>query len=147
MKIDLASQFYILALSLMKIQQSWEMRKEGKPRWWWESWHSSCLARQRWYCCIAGEPSPSVYWYRNEKVLDASDMKTFDETVKNRIVLTNLRREDLNSRYESNLKKWALSYLYKVQQAPLFCRFRCLAVNNNITAPSETSLRLNIQCK
>ena len=46
-----------------------------------------------------GDPLPSVYWYRNEKIIDDSDMKTFDQTVKNRIVLSNLKREDLGSRY------------------------------------------------
>lgn len=47
---------------------------------------------------LEGDPLPSVYWYRNEKLIDDSDMKTFDETVKNRIVLRDFVRADLNAR-------------------------------------------------
>ena len=47
---------------------------------------------------FVGDPLPRVYWYRNDRMIDDSDMKTFENTVKNRIVLTNLVREDLNAR-------------------------------------------------
>ena len=51
---------------------------------------------------LEGDPLPSVYWYRNEKLIDDSDMKTFDETVKNRIVLRDFVRADLNARWDSS---------------------------------------------
>ena len=47
---------------------------------------------------VSGDPLPSVFWYRNDKLIDDSDMKTFDNTVKNRIVLSNLVRDDLHAR-------------------------------------------------
>ena len=47
---------------------------------------------------LSGDPLPAVYWYRNEKMIDDSDMNTFDRTVKNRIVLKNIVRNDLNAR-------------------------------------------------
>lgn len=47
---------------------------------------------------IAGDPLPRVYWYRNDQMIDDSDMKTFENTVKNRIVLSNIVRSDLNAR-------------------------------------------------
>jgi len=67
-----------------------------------------------------GDPLPRVYWYRNDQMIDDSDMKTFENTVKNRIVLSNIVRSDLNARY------------------------RCLAINNNLTAASESSLKINM---
>ena len=51
----------------------------------------------------AGEPLPSVVWYRNERMIDNTDMKTFDKTVKNRIVISNIVRGDLQARYQQKL--------------------------------------------
>ena len=47
---------------------------------------------------VAGDPLPSVFWYRNDRLIDDSDMKTFDKTVKNRIVISNMVRDDLHAR-------------------------------------------------
>lgn len=48
--------------------------------------------------CCPGDPLPRVFWYRNDKMIDDSDMKTFENTVKNRIVITSLVRADLHAR-------------------------------------------------
>ena len=45
-----------------------------------------------------GDPLPSVYWYRNDQLIDDSDMKTFEKTVKNRLVLKETVRSDLKAR-------------------------------------------------
>ena len=48
----------------------------------------------------SGDPLPSVHWYRNDKLIDDSDMKTLEKTVKNRIVLKDIVRSDLKARYK-----------------------------------------------
>ena len=90
---------------------------------------------------ILGDPLPSVVWYRNENLIDDSDMKTFENIVKNRIVLSNFKREDLEARY---VYFCLISRIFILSNMH---RYRCLAINNNITDPTEASLKIDVLCK
>lgn len=67
-----------------------------------------------------GEPLPTVLWYLDNRLLDDTYQQTFEGTVKNGLTIRRLEREH------------TLSIL------------RCLASNNNITRPVETSLTLKM---
>ena len=72
---------------------------------------------------IAGEPLPRVLWYMDDQLVDDTFQQTFEGTVKNGLTIRKLTR------------KHTLS------------KMRCLASNNNITQPVESSVTLKMLCK
>ena len=72
---------------------------------------------------VSGEPLPSVIWYMDDKLLDDTYQQTFEGVVKNDLTIRRLKR---------------LHTLSKL---------RCLASNNNLTRPVETSVTLKMLCK
>ena len=72
---------------------------------------------------ILGEPLPSVRWYMDDKLLDETYQQTFEGVVKNDLTIRRLERVHTQS------------------------KLRCLASNNNLTRPVETSLQLKMLCK
>ncbi len=72
---------------------------------------------------IAGEPLPTVHWYMDDKLLDDTYQQTFEGVVKNDLTIRRLERVHTLS------------------------KLRCLASNNNLTRPVETSLNLKMLCK
>lgn len=71
----------------------------------------------------SGRPLPSVYWYLNDQLIDGTYQQTYDRTIKNGLYIERLKREHTQG------------------------RLRCLASNNNITRPVETSVQLKMLCK
>ena len=70
-----------------------------------------------------GEPLPEVLWYLDNDVLDDSYQQTFEGTVKNGLTIGKLERKHTIG------------------------KLRCLASNNNITRPVESSVTLKMLCK
>ena len=66
---------------------------------------------------------PSVRWYMDDKLLDETYQQTFEGVVKNDLTIRRLERVHTQS------------------------KLRCLASNNNLTRPVETSLQLKMLCK
>lgn len=66
-----------------------------------------------------GDPLPSVSWFRNNELIDDTDIKTHDDIVKNRIVLSNIQREDLKARYKT-IFSFFVSIFANQQQSRLF---------------------------
>ncbi|XP_059086678.1 roundabout homolog 1-like [Tigriopus californicus] len=67
-----------------------------------------------------GRPLPSVYWYLNDQLIDGTYQQTYERTIKNGLYIERLKREHTQG------------------------RLRCLASNNNITRPVETSVQLKM---
>ena len=76
-----------------------------------------------YFLIVSGEPLPSVIWYMDDKLLDDTYQQTFEGVVKNDLTIRRLKR---------------LHTLSKL---------RCLASNNNLTRPVETSVTLKMLCK
>ena len=72
---------------------------------------------------ISGEPLPEVLWYLDDEVIDDSYQQTFEGTVKNGLMIRTLERKHTVG------------------------KLRCLASNNNITRPVESSVALKMLCK
>ena len=72
---------------------------------------------------ISGEPLPEVLWYLDNDVIDDSYQQTFEGTVKNGLTIRKLKRKHTTG------------------------KLRCLASNNNITRPVESSVTLKMLCK
>ena len=72
---------------------------------------------------ILGEPLPEVLWYLDNDVIDDSYQQTFEGTVKNGLTIRKLKRKHTTG------------------------KLRCLASNNNITRPVESSVTLKMLCK
>ena len=72
---------------------------------------------------VPGNPLPRVLWYLDDEVIDDQFQQTYDGTIKNGLTIRKLTRKHTAG------------------------RLRCLATNNNITRPAETSLRLKMLCK
>ena len=70
-----------------------------------------------------GEPLPSVEWYMDNEPIDQTFQQTYEGVVKNDLTIRHLKREHTLS------------------------RLRCLAKNNNLTKPVETSVTLKMLCK
>ncbi|CAG2162840.1 unnamed protein product [Oppiella nova] len=71
-----------------------------------------------------GKPPPSLLWYREDQMMDDSYSHSADnKTIRNDILIINLTRHDLNTKYS------------------------CQASNPNFTAPIQTSVRLDINLK
>jgi len=67
-----------------------------------------------------GLPSPKVVWYRDSTMIDDTDLRGTGGEMQNRLVLNNIPREHLGARY------------------------RCLAINNNMTSPAESEVQVNV---
>lgn len=72
---------------------------------------------------IIGEPLPEVLWYLDNEVIDDSYQQTFEGTVKNGLMIRTLERKHTVG------------------------KLRCLASNNNITRPVESSVKLKMLCE
>lgn len=77
----------------------------------------------RFFFSILGEPLPSVVWYMDDKLLDDTYQQTYEGVVKNDLTVRRLERVHTLS------------------------KLRCLASNNNLTRPVETSVTLKMLCK
>ena len=76
------------------------------------------------FCLLfPGEPLPSVEWYMDNEPIDQTFQQTYEGVVKNDLTIRHLKREHTLS------------------------RLRCLAKNNNLTKPVETSVTLKMLCK
>ena len=75
------------------------------------------------FILILGEPLPEVLWYLDNDVIDDSYQQTFEGTVKNGLTIRKLKRKHTIG------------------------KLRCLASNNNITRPVESSVTLKMLCK
>jgi hypothetical protein len=70
-----------------------------------------------------GEPLPTVLWYFEHQLLDSSYQQTSEATVVNSLTIPKLERHHAMG------------------------KFRCLAGNNNISKPAESSMTVKMICK
>lgn len=73
---------------------------------------------------VAGKPSPTIKWWRGEKLIDSIDLKSgFHNARSNQLVITGLQRSDQHA------------------------SFTCQASNNNISQPVSATTSIEIYCK
>jgi hypothetical protein len=75
------------------------------------------------FCVSSGKPEPTVRWLVNGFLFDEEYEHNTGDVIENRLTLTSVKREDLNS---------VLS---------------CQAINTGLTEPREVSLVLDIHCE
>ena len=74
-------------------------------------------------CYFLGDPLPKVLWYLEDKMIDDTYQQTYNGTMKNGLTIRKLERIHTQG------------------------RLRCVASNNNLTRPVESSVRLKMLCK
>ena len=73
--------------------------------------------------CLAGEPPPSVLWYRDNAIIDKTYIANEKGAVQNTLTIQRLDRGDMGPRY------------------------RCVASNTNMSLAQETWITLDIMCE
>ena len=83
----------------------------------------SCVIMCHHLTCLAGEPPPSVLWYRDNAIIDKTYIANEKGAVQNTLTIQRLDRGDMGPRY------------------------RCVASNTNMSLAQETWITLDIMCE
>lgn len=74
-------------------------------------------------CLSAGQPTPSVTWWRESVLLDDTYDIMSNGVIRNELLISSLQRHDLMG------------------------VFTCQASNNNVSVPSSASVTVDMNCK